>query len=767
MGCESVKQNNYQWKIPPVETVDENFKNEMEKAGYTENFITLLWQRNIHTMAAFEELKNTDISDLHDPFLLHDMDKAVERIQTAIMEGEPILIYGDYDADGITSTSILKEALETLGAEVGFVLPNRFIHGYGPNKELFAEKIDEGFSLIITVDNGVAGNEAIAYANQQNIDVIVTDHHELPPELPEAYCIIHPRFPGGNYPFGELSGAGVAFKLATALLEEVPVELLDLACVGTIADLVSLTGENRTIVKLGLQVIKQNQRLGLTQLLKVSGVDYQKIDETSIGFSIGPRLNAIGRLGDPNPAVDLMTTFDPDLANELAEKLNLINDERKKIVQDITAEALTMLDETAQVHLLAKENWNPGVLGIVAGNILKQTGKPAIVLAIDDEGNAKGSGRSVDSLDLFAMLNTMREYFTHFGGHAAAIGLTMPVEKIPALQAEMNQYISNNQIDLSKSNSLLIDEKISISDISLKLTDELKVLAPFGTDNPAPQFMLETGKVSGFRLIGGDHQHVKFSLVDKESEVDVIGFNFGESQEELQQDDLSFVGVLEINEWNGQKKVQFRLIDFKSEGLQIIDRRAKHTWQQKIDGDKLLYLAFQPKTKKVFQPIFGDQIITFDQALPAEIDSYQQLVVLDCPDELAILKQIVHLGNFQKVYLYLYSRDQAYINGMPDRQQFKDLYKFIIKQQKLDVRYKLKNISNYLRIPENLLVFMIHVFSELKFVTIDNGVLEAVSQPENRSFEESQAYQKRLGQINSEKFLLLEDIQSIRNWLQN
>ncbi|MEG2645022.1 MAG: DHH family phosphoesterase, partial [Enterococcus sp.] len=274
-----MKKSNFDWQVIETETIDSAFKTELLNQGYSETFVRLLWNRNIHTLEAFSNLMKADIDELHDPFLMHDMDKAVDRIQTAIMEEQEILVYGDYDADGITSTSIMLETLEMIGANVHYVLPNRFIHGYGPNQALFAEKINEGIQLIITVDNGVAGNEAIDYANDQGIDVIVTDHHEMPPVLPNAYCIIHPRHPEGNYPFDELAGAGVAFKLATALLEEVPLEMLDLVTIGTVADLVSMTGENRNLVKLGLQAIKQTQRLGLLELLKVSGVDLQKVDE--------------------------------------------------------------------------------------------------------------------------------------------------------------------------------------------------------------------------------------------------------------------------------------------------------------------------------------------------------------------------------------------------------------------------------------------------------------------------------------------------------
>lgn len=759
-----MKKSNFDWQVIETETIDSAFKTELLNQGYSETFVRLLWNRNIHTLEAFSNLMKADIDELHDPFLMHDMDKAVDRIQTAIMEEQEILVYGDYDADGITSTSIMLETLEMIGANVHYVLPNRFIHGYGPNQALFAEKINEGIQLIITVDNGVAGNEAIDYANDQGIDVIVTDHHEMPPVLPNAYCIIHPRHPEGNYPFGELAGAGVAFKLATALLEEVPLEMLDLVTIGTVADLVSMTGENRNLVKLGLQAIKQTQRLGLLELLKVSGVDLQKVDETSIGFSLGPRLNAIGRLGDPNPAVELMTTFDLEIAHELAEKLDQINNERKSIVQSTTEEATALINPADSVHLIAGNGWNPGVLGIVAGNIVKQTGHPTIVLSVNDQGVAKGSGRSIEALDLYAMLNTMRSEFTHFGGHAAAVGLTLPAENLATLQKLMNKYIEEKQIDLDQGPKLLIDEHLVLSDIQLKFVDELKALAPFGTDNPAPHFLVN-GNVNFCKRIGGDQQHVKFSLKDESGQLDAIGFGFGDVAEELQQPETQFVGDLEINEWNGQKKVQLRLIDFASAGLQIIDRRAKYTWQQKIENGRTLYLAFKTANQKFFMNELRETITLYDATL--DWQGYDQLIVLDCPNQKELLKEIISNGNFDRVYLYLYSSDEAYLNGLPSREQFVRLYQFFHKQTRVDIRYKLKIVSNYLRIPEKLLVFMIHVFSELKFVTIDDGVLKMVASPQARAFDESEIYQKRVMQIDSEEFLLINDIQTIRNWLKS
>lgn len=765
-----MKKATYNWQVNPQE-VPADFKTELKNQGYSEAFIQLVWSRGIHDSKTLQHFLTASIDDLHDPFLIHDMERAVNRIQQAIVNDEMILVYGDYDADGITSTAILVETLEMLGANVGYVLPNRFIHGYGPNQELFAEKIAEGYQLIVTVDNGVAGNDAIAFANTQGVDVIVTDHHELPPELPEALAIVHPRHPAGQYPFGELAGAGVAFKVACALLEEVPFELLDLACLGTVADLVSLTDENRTIVQLGLGVIKQNQRVGLNQLLAVSGVDLQKVDETAIGFSLAPRLNAIGRLGDPNPAVELLTTFDEERAFQLATELNTINEERKQLVKQTTKEALALIEPDAAFQLIAKADWNPGILGIVAGNVVKQTGQPAVVLTIDSTtGQAKGSGRSVEGINLFAVLGEFRDQFTHFGGHAAAVGLTLPVANLETVQQQVNTYLHEHQLTQYSGTNLMIDGKLALKDASLALVEELKQLAPFGTDNPAPHFLFDAAELTEMRKLGAEQQHLKFCLVDDQhTKLDVIAFNFGEVAEELQQTDTQFVGDLDINEWNGHRKVQLQLIDFKVEGLQVIDRRAKYSWQQALEAGKTVYLAFDPASKKILPPEKRAAVVTYDNTpeLIEELVDCEQLVVLDCPAERAVLKELVSTSSLKRIYLFLYSREEAYLNGMASQRQFAALYKFFQKYPRVDVRYKLKNISNFLRISENLLVFMIHVFSDLKFVTIEDGVLQLVEQPANRSIEESHVYQKRLHQIESEKFLLLSDIKTIRNWLKD
>ena len=348
----------------------------------------LCMQRGLETKEQIKAFIDGAEMEFHDPYLLHDMDKAVHRLTEAIEAGEEIVVYGDYDADGITSTSILVETIEVLGGNVGYYLPNRFTDGYGPNATAFKKLIENGAQLILTCDNGVSGHEPIAMAKKMGVDVIISDHHELPDDLPDAYAIIHPKHPAGSYPFPDLSGAGVALKIAAALLGEMPYESLDLAAIGTVADLVSLTGENRWIVKQGLQVMKQTQRLGLAALMEAAGIDAANLDEESIGFIIGPRLNAVGRLEDAGPGAELMLSFDEVKIAELVAYIQEKNVERQGIVQSIHEEASAELaknESMPDVVVLGSKNWHEGVLGIVASKLVEEFGRPAILFRINEK----------------------------------------------------------------------------------------------------------------------------------------------------------------------------------------------------------------------------------------------------------------------------------------------------------------------------------------------------------------------------------------------
>ncbi|WP_430604052.1 single-stranded-DNA-specific exonuclease RecJ [Enterococcus sp. DIV0724b] len=766
-----MKKAKYTWQLREKTELPEEFSTILTNEQINPLLGQILWHRGIQSKEALEIFLRPTVENLYDPFLMHDMEKTVARIQDAVTQGEKILVYGDYDADGITSTTVMKEAIELIGGEVEYFLPNRFIHGYGPNLAVFKEQIENGVQLIITVDNGVAGHEAINYATEQGIDVIVTDHHELPPELPNAFSLIHPKHPQGHYPFGELAGVGVAFKVATALLGELPVEFLDLVAIGTIADLVSLTDENRVLVKMGLEMIQNGERIGLDILIHLAELKKETISEENIGFTIAPRLNALGRLGDATPGVELMTTFDEEEAERIATYINSQNDERKEIVAKITKEAFELIDPTDPIHIVAKKGWHEGVLGIVAGRIMQDTGKPTIVLTIDENNEyAKGSGRSVSALNLFDSLSEIREEFTHFGGHHMAAGMTLPVDHINKVKQHLMQYLETNQIDLSQGQELLIDESLKVEEATIPFIQQLKILAPLGTDNPVPNFLFEDVAVEQSRQIGADKSHLKFQIGQGGAKLDAIAFQMGNQVDEFGQGTTNIAGQLSINEWNGNKKPQLMVSDFSVDGVQLFDLRGKNARQKEIPEANTLYVYFNADSKKIIDNQSSHQHFfnsVAETVQTIEETNSQQLVFVDCPDDIDLLKQITQAGKIERVYIMAISQEEAYLNGTGSRVQYAQLYKFVRQQEQVDVRYKLNVVAQHLKIQEKLLIFMIQVFFDLGFVTIENGVLRKVESPENHPLTESKVYQTRLKRIKTEEFLLYSDRETLQQWLWN
>ncbi|MDA9470357.1 single-stranded-DNA-specific exonuclease RecJ [Enterococcus sp. 5H] len=766
-----MKKAKYTWQLREKTELSGEFSELLTNEKINPLIGQILWHRGIQSNEALETFLRPTIDNLYDPYLMHDMEKVVTRIQDAIANGEKILVYGDYDADGITSTTVMKEAIELIGGEVEYFLPNRFIHGYGPNLAVFKEQIENGVQLIVTVDNGVAGHEAIDFAAKQGIDVIVTDHHELPPELPNAFAIIHPKHPKGQYPFGDLAGVGVAFKVATALLGELPVEFLDLVAIGTIADLVSLTDENRILVKMGLEMIQTGERIGLDMLIHLAELKKESVSEENIAFTIGPRLNALGRLGDASPGVELMTTFDEEEAEKIAKYINTQNDERKEIVATITKEAFDLINTSDSVHIIAKQGWHEGVLGIVAGRIMQDTGKPTIILTIDENNElAKGSGRSVSALNLFEALSEIREDFTHFGGHHMAAGMTLPVENIEKIKLHLVDYLEKNQIDLSQGQELQIDESLSVSEATLPFIQQLKILAPFGTDNPVPNFLFEDVTVEQCRQIGADKSHLKFQLAQAGANLDAIAFQMGSQADELGQGTTSVCGQLSINEWNGNKKPQLMVNDFSVEGVQLFDLRGKNARQKEIPTSNTLYIYFNPDSLKLIEDQ-SDNKLLFKDVIEAvsmiEARKVQQVVFVDCPEEIDVLREITQQGKLERIYMMGISQEEAYLNGAGTREQFAQLYKFVRQQEQVDVRYKLNAVAQHLKIQEKLLIFMIQVFFDLGFVTIENGILRKVESPENHPLTTSKIYQARLKRIKTEEFLLYSDRETLQQWLWN
>ncbi|MCW0933773.1 single-stranded-DNA-specific exonuclease RecJ [Streptococcus anginosus] len=731
----------YDWQIA-TNFSDESFIKKAKKLGLEASVANLVYQRGIQTEEALRDFLEPSLDQLHDPYELHDMDKAVTRIRQAIENYEQILIYGDYDADGMTSASIVKEALEQLGAECQVYLPNRFTDGYGPNASVYKYFIEnQGISLIVTVDNGVAGHEAIELAQSMGVDVIVTDHHSMPEVLPDAYAIIHPEHPEADYPFKHLAGCGVAFKLATALLEEVQVELLDIVAIGTIADMVSLTDENRILVKYGLSVLKNTQRIGLQELFKIADIQENEVDEETVGFQIAPRLNALGRLDDPNPAIELLTGFDEEEARDIALMINHKNEERKEIVQKIYDEAKTMVDLNKPVQVLAGEGWNSGVLGIVAGRFLEELHQPVIVLNIEN-GLAKGSARSIEAVDIFEALDPHRDLFVAFGGHAGAAGMTLEASKLEALSQVLVAYIEDNQVDLSTKNEIFLDEELSLPDLTLETLKNFEKLAPFGMDNKKPVFYLKDFKIENARTMGAGNTHLKLKISQADAVFEVVAFGLGNLATEFSQTkNLELAVTLSVNKWNGQTSLQLMLVDARVNGIQLFNIRGKNA----------------PLPENV-------PVLRFSEEMP-NLEKSRAVVVYDLPERLNQLKVIIQQGHFEAIYFKNEIAQPYYLTGFGTRDQFAKFYKTIYQFPEFDIRYKLKELAAYLKIDPILLIKMIQIFEELDFVTIQDGVMQVNKKAEKKAIENSHIYQELKKTVKEQELMALGTVQEIYDYL--
>ena len=731
----------YNWQFAP-QVEDADFTKIAKKAGLGPEAARLLFSRGIKDEDSLSRFLAPSLDDLHDPYLLHDMDKAVNRIRRAIEQGEFILVYGDYDADGMTSASILKETLEQLGAECLVYLPNRFTDGYGPNASVYKYFIEQqGISLIVTVDNGVAGHEAIDLAQSMGVDVIVTDHHSLPEVLPDAHAIVHPEHPESDYPFKHLAGCGVAFKLACALLEEVQVELLDLVAIGTIADMVSLTDENRIMLQYGLEVLRNTQRIGLQELFEIAGISSSDVTEESVGFQLAPRLNALGRLDDPNPAIELLTGFDDEEVREIALMIQDKNEERKEIVQAIYEEAKSLVDPNKSVQVLAKEGWNPGVLGIVAGRLLEELGQTVIVLNIED-GRAKGSARSIEAVDIFEALNPHQELFIAFGGHAGAAGMTLEVDKLEALSELLEVYITEKGLDVATKNNLRLDEDLDIEALTIETVKNFERLAPFGMDHQKPVFYIRDFQVENARTMGAGNAHLKLKISKGSANFEVVAFGKGSLATEFAQvKDLELAATLSVNQWNGQTALQLMMVDARVDGVQL----------------------FNIRSKSVELPE-GVPVLDFTSNLP-EVFSGPAIVVKDIPEDLSLLKQVLQEQDFSAIYFKNDIAKAYYLTGYGTREQFAKLYKTIYQFPEFDIRYKLKDLSAYLKIEQILLVKMIQIFEELGFVTIENGVMKVNKDAAKRDIAESHIYQQLKQTVKDQEMMALGTVQEIYNFL--
>ena len=456
--------------------------------------------------------------ELSDPMLLTDMDKACQRIMDAIDNGETIVVFGDYDVDGVTATALLYQHLKGMGANVKCMLPSREGDGYGLSRNAIQSIHDKGYQLIVTVDNGISAVEEAAFAASLGIDLVITDHH-LPPEtLPHAVAIVDPRREDDHSPFKGLCGAGVAFKLCAALDGCPPEEMLDycgdLAAVGTVADVMPLTGENRTLVKAGLQQLRQTDRPGFVALLDEVGLTGKPITAENVSYAIAPRINAAGRMDSAVTALQLVLCEDEERAEELAHKLNEINAARQETELEIVKAAQEQLDKEPsiledRVILLWGRDWHPGVIGIVASRLVEKTGRPVIVVSVDEHGEGKGSGRSVQGFNLHACISACSDLLLRFGGHAMAAGLSVREENLPELRRRLNEWAAR-ECPVLHMPPLTCDLSIHLDRVTVESVRRLEQLAPYGAENPTPIFLLEKAVVEGvYPVSEGKHSRLR------------------------------------------------------------------------------------------------------------------------------------------------------------------------------------------------------------------------------------------------------------------
>jgi single-stranded-DNA-specific exonuclease len=547
----------------------------------------ILFNRGISTRQDAEYFLRAQLTFDDNPFLMKDMHKAVERIQRAIEASEQIAVYGDYDVDGVTSTALLVQALRALGGNAREYIPNRFDEGYGLNTEALDTLKNEGVSLVISVDCGIRSPAEADHARAIGLDLIITDHHEPSGEIPQALAVINPKQPGDEYPEKYLAGVGIAYKIAQALHQTLqpsnpstrlrqsgqrlqPETLLDLVALGTVADLAPLTGENRHLVRGGLRQMRNSARQGLLSLAAVSDISLAKVTAINIGFGLGPRLNASGRLDSALASYKLLTTTDLFEAGQLAQQLNVQNGQRQQLTRKIQAEAeaLALAEEQDPLILFAvHEEFNPGVVGLAAARLTESYYRPSVVGHSDPEkGETRCSCRSIPEFHITQALDECADLLVRHGGHAAAAGFTVPNENLDALKTRLREIAARELDGKDLRHSLVADAEAPLSEMTPELLRYLDLLEPTGYGNPGAVFVSRNVRVVNHRAVGADAKHLKLTVGDGKVTFDAIAFRLGDWVGKLPER-IDLMYTLEINEFNGRTTLQLNVKDLKPAGL--------------------------------------------------------------------------------------------------------------------------------------------------------------------------------------------------------
>lgn len=733
--------------------------------GLPEDLAKILVTRGIDQPDQAQEWLQPDPTKLTPPGALHDIDRAKARIERALEAGEQITVYGDYDADGITATALLYEALATMGAQVDYYVPDRFKDGYGPNPAVYQRLIENGTRLIVTVDNGVTGSAAVQVAKRAGVDVVITDHHALPKELPAAAAIVHPHYPGAVAPAADYSGVGVAFMLAWALLGEFPVEMLDLVAIGEIADLVKLTGDNHTLVALGLAQLRRGERPGLHALAQRVQLAEAHLTDQDVAFQLAPRLNALGRVATAGPGVDLLTTFDPARAEELAARVDQANDRRKELVAEITKKARQMAlapahhDQPALV--LVGEGWHQGVLGIVAAHLAAELGKPTIIAAhAPGEAEAKGSGRSVDGLDLFAALDGHRDLMTAFGGHAMACGMSFQVDQAAALEKVLATALVDQGVDREQKPALAVDLTVDPTTLTPEFYAALQKLGPFGPGNPQPVLRLKDVSLGRVQCMGKENQHLKFGV--GQPAVTVLAFGRADLAPELQSGTkVTLAATMDLNRWRGTTRVQLLFKDLQQSGIVVLDQRTRRLTPTMFTTPGV-YLVFNPRLRENVAGNANGPVIA--PADLAQTDTAgRSLVIVDCPPAIDRLTSLLQKSGAGEVRFLCFS-SRPPVSGMPSRAAFTALYRILQDHPKMALAREQGSLSRDLRLPLDQLIFMINVFFEAGFVTIEDGVLTLVQAPTPRDLKTTTTYRKYQARFQVDRVLLMSSPATLVTW---
>ncbi|MFN0223171.1 single-stranded-DNA-specific exonuclease RecJ [Paenibacillus sp. KR2-11] len=727
---------------------------------------------------------------IHDPYLLDGMERAVRRIRQALESGERIRIYGDYDADGVSSTTLMVYLLRQLDCTFDYYIPHRVTEGYGLNTGAMNEAHKQGIGLIITVDTGISAVEEIAHAASLGIDVIVTDHHEPPEVLPEAFALINPKKPGCPYPYKHLAGVGVALKLAQALLGRWPEELLPYAAIGTVADLMPLTEENRMIVKMGLQQMRTTSNSGIKALLAVAGIPLREVTSTHIGFALGPRINASGRLLSADTAVKLLTTEDDREAERLAGELDLLNKERQRIVDEMAKEAFAQVERQRQESgilpraiVLAQEDWNVGVIGIVASKIVDRYYRPTVILGIDREsGMAKGSARSIAGFDMHKALTHCEDLMDHYGGHYMAAGMTLDSGQLGEFARRLDQLAGEWLQPQDFLPLLQADAECDFSEITLESILDLEKLGPFGTGNPSPRFVFRGVKLSDLRTMGKEQQHLKLSLKgagETASALEAVAFNKGTLSDWITPNArIDLLGELSVNEWNGVRRPQILMQDLQVTDPQLFDWRGTPKPGRKV-ADLCERLQRRPQGHDHLPPA----VVVFRSWISAELREAAQgcalwycdleghlhpagglagslplheardIVLYHLPERLEQLHAVaVQAGAAERYYAAWGGAEDKNASQLPDRSQFKLVYGALAGSG--EGSGTIPSLTARTRLAPEIVRFILDVFTELGFVEVQGENCRLLPVREKKDLTASLLYRSRMDRSEVEERLL-------------